>query len=285
MPNSHDDRIARAGWPDRRSCLKHGPLSVDQPRVKSKRITGLLAGIALLAGACGQTDNAAETPSFSPELSPALAQRQVNQRVFVQLLTPGDGARTMSPVKILINVNGFTITDERSTTDLAGRMYLLIDEPCVAAGRTIDTETAIEIDEEMLSVDLEPGFHTMCVQAADGFGTAVALTDQVSFSVLDDEPVPDTVFTFKPIEPSAPTTTEAPDQTTTTAAPPTTAPATTAPPTTAPATTQAPNQTTTTLFNFKPIEPSAPATTQPATTQAPDQTTTTLFNFKPIEAP
>lgn len=116
---------------------------------------GLLLALALLLAGCG---GAAE---------PA-----------VRFAQPRDGATVAAPVRVLMSAENFTVepAGDGSIHDGAGHLHVMVDTPCLAAGQSIpkdDTHLHFGDGRTEAELDLPPGEHTLCLQAADGAHTAL----------------------------------------------------------------------------------------------------------------
>jgi hypothetical protein len=108
-------------------------------------------------------------------------------RVF--FITPSDNAAVTSPVQIEMGAEQFTIepAGDGSIHADAGHMHIMIDVPCVAAGQTItkdDNHKHFGDGSTAVALELSPGTHTLCLQAADGAHTALAgLNESITVTV------------------------------------------------------------------------------------------------------
>ncbi len=127
----------------------------------------LIATLALLLAACA-----------SPGTAP---------RVF--FVSPADGATVASPVHVTLGTERFTVEPAGAVKPGAGHLHIMVDTACVAAGSVIPKDTQHRhYGQAQLAADLEltPGQHTLCLQAADGAHTALAgdgLTQQIKLTV------------------------------------------------------------------------------------------------------
>lgn len=97
-----------------------------------------------------------------------------------------DGATVSSPLDVTFEVDGFEVEEAGAVREGAGHLHVLIDVGCSPAGEIVPS------DEQHLhfgdgstaaSLELEPGEHALCLQAADGIHTALDLTDEVTVTV------------------------------------------------------------------------------------------------------
>lgn len=105
-------------------------------------------------------------------------------RVF--FIEPTDGATVTAPISVTMGVANFTLEPAGGVQPNAGHLHIMIDTPCVAVGETIprdETHLHFGLGQSEAVLMLEPGLHTLCLQAADGIHTALALTDQITITV------------------------------------------------------------------------------------------------------
>jgi hypothetical protein len=103
--------------------------------------------------------------------------------------SPADGATVASPVHVTLGAEHFTVEPAGAVKAGAGHLHFIVDAPCVAAGSVIPKDAQhLHYGQGQLAADLElrPGQHTLCLQAADGAHTALAgagLTQQIKLTV------------------------------------------------------------------------------------------------------
>jgi hypothetical protein len=101
-----------------------------------------------------------------------------------------DGAEVTSPVAVEFVAEGFEVepAGDGAVTEGAGHMHVMVDTPCVEVGQVIPSdEQHLHFGDGSTSteLELEPGEHTLCLQAGDGAHTALDLTDEVTITVTD----------------------------------------------------------------------------------------------------
>src|SRR5687768_11400860 len=109
---------------------------------------GLAVAALLLLAACG-----------SPAAAPA--------RVF--FTSPADGASVSSPVHVTLSAENFTVEPAGEVKAGAGHLHIMVDTACAAPGQVITKDdTHLHYGQGQLEADLElaPGPHTLCLQAA-----------------------------------------------------------------------------------------------------------------------
>ena len=107
----------------------------------------------------------------------------------VSFTTPDDGATVTSPVSFEMTAENFTVeAASNGVRDGAGHLHILVDQPALEPGEVIpnnepngyyhygDGSTSAEID-------LEPGSHTIRLQAGDAKHRAYDLTDTIEITV------------------------------------------------------------------------------------------------------
>ena len=107
----------------------------------------------------------------------------------VSFTTPDDGATVTSPVSFEMTAENFTVeAASNGVRDGAGHLHILVDQPALEPGEVIpnnepngyyhygDGATSAEID-------LEPGSHTIRLQAGDAKHRAYDLTDTIEITV------------------------------------------------------------------------------------------------------
>ena len=129
----------------------------------------LLALLPLLLGACA-----------SPASSPTPR---------VSFSSPADGATVSSPVHVKLAAENFTVEPAGAVKAGAGHLHIMVDTDCVAAGQVITKDAQhLHYGQGQLEADLElaPGTHTLCLQAADGAHTALSgdgMTQKITITV------------------------------------------------------------------------------------------------------
>jgi hypothetical protein len=139
-------------------------------------IAGLLVALPLLFGACAPVAQApAPTASSAPR---------------VYFVEPADGATVASPVKVVMAAENFTIEPASEVvTEGHGHLHIMVDTDCVAAGQGVPKdETHLHYGQGQLEAELElaPGAHTLCLQAADGLHVALpgdGMTQTIAITV------------------------------------------------------------------------------------------------------
>ncbi len=106
----------------------------------------------------------------------------------VFFVTPDDGATVSSPVMVEMDANNFTIEVAGTARPGAGHFHIMIDVPCVTPGDSIpgdDNHQHFGAAQMMAELELEPGEHTLCLQAGNGVHTALNLTDEIAITVTE----------------------------------------------------------------------------------------------------
>ncbi len=157
-------------------CKRPG---IDHPWVMKTKMSSLALSCALLfaATACGDDGTDASQAAGSGADEPTTS---------VMIVEPADGATVSGSVEFTMAAEAFEIEPAGEVRPGAGHFHLMVDVPCVEPG------TVIPADDEHLhfgdgsttaTLDLEPGERTVCLQAGDGFHSALDLTDTVTITV------------------------------------------------------------------------------------------------------
>ena len=108
-------------------------------------------------------------------LAGAACRPAAEPRVF--FVEPAAGAAVGAPVHVKLGAENFTVEPAGEVHAGAGHLHIVVDAGCVAAGSVIPKdETHLHYGQGQLEADLElaPGAHSLCLQAADGGHTALA---------------------------------------------------------------------------------------------------------------
>jgi hypothetical protein len=106
----------------------------------------------------------------------------------LRVTSPRDGEQVTSPVRVEVSLRDFELRIAGSFSEGKGHLHILVDVGCVETGRTIPSgEGYVHLwrGEPSGEVELEPGEHTLCVQAGDGTHVALDLSDQVTIDVVE----------------------------------------------------------------------------------------------------
>lgn len=88
-----------------------------------------------------------------------------------------DGDTVDSPVTVRWSAENFTIEPAGDIHEGAGHLHIIVDADCVAAGVTVpadDNHLHFGKAQTEAALELTPGEHTLCLQAADGAHMALA---------------------------------------------------------------------------------------------------------------
>lgn len=108
-------------------------------------------------------------------------------RVF--FTSPADGATVAGPVHVTLGAENFTVEPAGEVKTGAGHLHIMVDTPCIAPGAVIPKDDQhLHYGQAQVEADLElaPGQHTLCLQAADGLHTALdgaGLTQTITITV------------------------------------------------------------------------------------------------------
>lgn len=108
-------------------------------------------------------------------------------RVF--FTSPESGATVSAPVNVTMGADGFTVEPAGEVNAGRGHLHIMVDTDCVAAGQVVPSDAQhlhfgkAQMEAEL---DLAPGPHTLCLQAADGAHVALAgdgMSDTITVTV------------------------------------------------------------------------------------------------------
>jgi hypothetical protein len=94
----------------------------------------------------------------------------------VYFVEPADGATVSGPVNVKLAAENFTIEPAGEVKAGAGHLHIMVDTDCIAPGVIVPKDDAhLHYGQGQLEATLElaPGRHTLCLQAADGAHTAL----------------------------------------------------------------------------------------------------------------
>ena len=107
----------------------------------------------------------------------------------VSFQSPTDGQTVNGTVRVVMQAENFTVEESGEVNDGAGHMHIMVDVPCVAVGEVIpkdDNHLHFGDGSTEAELELSPGTHTLCLQAADGAHVALAgdgMTDEITITV------------------------------------------------------------------------------------------------------
>jgi hypothetical protein len=107
-------------------------------------------------------------------------------RVF--FLEPQNEAVVDSPVQVRLGAENFTIEPAGEVRQGAGHLHIMVDTPCLAAGEVIPKDERhlhYGDGQREATLELAPGQHTLCLQAADGAHRALAGTGMTQMITVD----------------------------------------------------------------------------------------------------
>jgi hypothetical protein len=89
----------------------------------------------------------------------------------VTFQNPKDGETVASPLFIIMQAENFTVEPAGDVRDGAGHLHIMIDVPCIEPGEVIpkdDNHRHFGDGSTEANLELTPGEHNLCLQAADG---------------------------------------------------------------------------------------------------------------------
>jgi hypothetical protein len=108
-------------------------------------------------------------------------------RVF--FVSPADGESVTSPVHVTMGAENFIIEPAGVRNPGAGHLHIIVDAECIKPNQDIPKdETHLHFPNGELEADLDlaPGTHTLCLQAGDGYHTALfgeGMTQTITITV------------------------------------------------------------------------------------------------------
>ncbi len=106
----------------------------------------------------------------------------------VRFATPLDGDSVTSPVTVEMIAENFVVEPAANgVTAGHGHLHIMIDTPCVEPRLTVppdDQHLHFGKGQTSAVLDLDPGRHFLCLQAADGSHTALRAVDEITITVL-----------------------------------------------------------------------------------------------------
>lgn len=107
----------------------------------------------------------------------------------VRFTSPADGATVSSPVSVKWAAENFTVEPAGEVRDGAGHLHIMVDTACLMPAELVPSDEAhLHFGKAQMEADVElpPGEHTLCLQAADGAHFTLdgeGLTDTISITV------------------------------------------------------------------------------------------------------
>jgi hypothetical protein len=153
--------------------------STGTTRLRRIAVGVVAVGLLLAAAGCGDDDDNATAVSTTEAAEPTAS---------VALEAPEDGAEVTSPVHVEMAAEGFTVEPAaQGVREGAGHFHVLVDVGCVEPGEPIPVDTPgynhFGMAQQEADLELEPGEHTLCLQAGNGAHIATDLTDEVTITV------------------------------------------------------------------------------------------------------
>ena len=105
----------------------------------------------------------------------------------VRFIQPIDGSTVSSPVAVEMGVENFIVEPAANgVIEGHGHLHIMIDTTCVEARRTVPPDAQhlhFGKGQTETVLDLEPGTHFLCLQAADGDHGALAAIHEITITV------------------------------------------------------------------------------------------------------
>lgn len=156
----------------------------------------VIAAILVLSFLVGCGGSAPTTGSEASATASALEQdaatptpKPTKAPPHVFFTAPADGATVTSPVHVTMMAENFIIEPAGVRNPRAGHLHIIADAECIKPNQDIPKdETHLHFPEGELEADLDlaPGTHTLCLQAGDGYHTALfgeGMTQKITITV------------------------------------------------------------------------------------------------------
>ncbi|MDP9023540.1 MAG: DUF4399 domain-containing protein [Actinomycetota bacterium] len=143
----------------------------------------VLVGAVLMVSACGGDDEEGtqQTPGPVPT-----AATEATDEVSVSFARPEDGATVTSPVRVQMQSTGILIGPVAEAREDTGHFDIMVDVGCVTPGQEIpNDEQHLHFGDggSTAEIELEPGEHTLCLQASTNDHIAYDATDEITITV------------------------------------------------------------------------------------------------------
>lgn len=89
----------------------------------------------------------------------------------VRISSPDSGDSVASPIHVVMEAENFAVEAAGEIHEGAGHLHIMVDTDCLPAGEVVPKDdTHLHFGDGSTEADLElaPGEHTLCLQAADG---------------------------------------------------------------------------------------------------------------------
>ncbi|MGB0389246.1 MAG: DUF4399 domain-containing protein [Ardenticatenaceae bacterium] len=107
----------------------------------------------------------------------------------VFFVEPTDGSTVSSPVQVKMGADNFTIEPAGEVREGAGHLHITVNDACSPVGEIIpadDTHIHYGKGQTETELQLPPGEHKLCLQAADGVHAVLdgdGMTQQITITV------------------------------------------------------------------------------------------------------
>ena len=105
----------------------------------------------------------------------------------VRFVEPADGATVSSPLRVVMSATDFIVEPAANgVTEGHGHLHIMVDAPCVQARLTVPPDSQhlhFGNGQTETELDLAPGEHFLCLQAADGSHTALRAVHEITIVV------------------------------------------------------------------------------------------------------
>ncbi|MEM7130989.1 MAG: DUF4399 domain-containing protein [Chloroflexota bacterium] len=118
------------------------------------------------------------------EITVMVEERSIDPAV--RFVAPASGTVLNGIVNLEMAAENFVIEPAGASLPGHGHFHVIVNSPCVTPGNTIPRDAVhnhFGLGQHSAYLELEPGVHQLCLQAGDGFHTALDLTQQVTITV------------------------------------------------------------------------------------------------------
>jgi hypothetical protein len=109
----------------------------------------------------------------------------------VYFVEPQDQATVSSPLQVRLGADNFAVEPAGEVREGVGHLHILVDTACIAPGQGIpkdDQHLHYGKGQLEAELDLSPGEHTLCLQAANGSHIALegaGMTQSIQVTVVE----------------------------------------------------------------------------------------------------
>lgn len=138
------------------------------------------AALLLATAACGDDSN--DDDNAAPE-------RGAGEDASVEFITPSSGDEVTSPVEVEMAAEGLDIVEAGAPAEGEGHFHVMVDTGChFDVGEIIpDDEAHLHFGDGSTTaeIELDPGEHTLCLQAGDGTHAVLDANQEIDITVVE----------------------------------------------------------------------------------------------------